>query len=279
MWYLFIVIPLSVIAVLCLLFVFLIAPRRRRSLAAMFSHHVYAHRGLHGNGVPENSRAAFRLAVEQGYGIELDVQLSKDGIPVVFHDGTLRRMCGEGIKGGPVDYTAEELSRMTLAGTGETIPTFREVLDLVGGRVPLVVEIKNDGNCLATCRAAAEELRRYAGMWCVESFNPLAVHFFRKERPDAVRGVLSERFMKEKELRKPLYFALQILVLNFLARPDFIAYDFRDAGRSLAFRLCRLLGAYTFAFTVRTEEDEALAEKNGFDTVIFENITPKRKSL
>ncbi len=279
MWYWYVLIACGALALLFLLYLFLIAPGKRRKITDIYTHHIYAHRGLHGNGVPENSLAAFRLAVENGYGIELDVQLSRDGIPVVFHDGTLARMCGDTVTGGPVDYTAEELSAMPLAGTGETIPTFREVLDLVDGRVPLVIEIKNDGDCIATCRAAEELLRTYRGLFCIESFNPLAVAFFKKARPDVVRGVLSERFMKEKHLRKPLYLVLQFLLINVLARPDFIAYDFRDAGKSLSFRLARALGAHTVAWTVRSEEDAALAKENGFDTIIFEHYTPKENSL
>lgn len=253
-------------------------PRHRRPEAEQYARVRYAHRGLHGNGVPENSCTAFRLAVEAGYGIELDLQTTKDGEVVVFHDGTMKRMCGESVSGGVSDYTLAELSEMRLAETDEKIPTFAEVLALVGGKVPLCIEIKNDGDGIDTVRRALALLAEYEGRYCIESFNPLIIRYVKKHAPHIVRGVLSQRFFKHKEYRKPLYFLLGILALNFLAKPDFIAFNGHDAA-SLPLRYARKCGAYTLAWTVASEEDEAYVRRHGFDSVIFEKYVPKEETV
>ena len=253
-------------------------PRRRRPEAEQYARVRYAHRGLHGNGIPENSCTAFRLAVEAGYGIELDLQTTKDGEVVVFHDGTMKRMCGESVSGGVSDYTLAELSEMRLAETDEKIPTFAEVLALVDGKVPLCIEIKNDGDGIDTVRRALALLAEYEGRYCIESFNPLIIRYVKKHAPHIVRGVLSQRFFKHKEYRKPLYFLLGILALNFLAKPDFIAFNGHDAA-SLPLRYARKCGAYTLAWTVASEEDEAYVRSHGFDSVIFEKYVPKEETV
>ena len=173
---------------------------------------LFAHRGLFDNNTdtPENSMKAFRKAVEAGYGIELDIHLSKDKIPVVFHDFTLQRMCGKdkipvvfhdftlqrmcGVPGAPEDYTLEELRRFRLLDTEEKIPTFREFLDLVDGRVPLLVEIKSEDPDMTICEKVNAMLLEYKGPYCIEAFNPLVLYWFRKHRSDVVRGQLSDRF-------------------------------------------------------------------------------------
>ena len=117
----------------------------------------YAHRGLHGNGVPENSMTAFRLALEQGYGIELDVHLMKDGTLAVIHDASLLRTAGVDVK--IEDLTLEDLDQYRLEGTDEKIPLFDEVLDLFEGKAPMIIELKAHGNAAALdiqCHAALE---------------------------------------------------------------------------------------------------------------------------
>ena len=129
----------------------------------------YAHRGLHGGDVPENSLAAFEKAAEKRYGIELDVQLTKDGVPVVFHDDSLLRVCG--VDRLLRDCELSELRQFRLSGSEkETIPTFAEVLELVDGRVPLLVELKTGSAGLV--RAVVPMLDEYNGSFCVESFDP-----------------------------------------------------------------------------------------------------------
>ena len=149
---------LAFIIILLAIYLVLVAPRMigKPDVSVLRGVH-YAHRGLHDNqtDAPENSLKAFQLAVEAGYGIEMDVQLSKDEVPVVFHDETLKRMCGT--EGKVWEYTLEELQKMKLADSDETIPTFQEVLELVGGKVPLIVEYKLDVPSTEVCEIADKE--------------------------------------------------------------------------------------------------------------------------
>lgn len=232
----------------------------------------YAHRGLHGNGVPENSLAAFSLACERGVGIELDVQLSRDGVVMVFHDATLSRMTGVDKKLCELD--AAELGALSLAGTDQTIPTLSEVLSLVSGRVPLLVELKGEDTNVSLCEKLAALLRNYEGTYCLESFNPLLIGKMKKHLPNAFRGLLYTNVCKEKNKSSLLNRLLTAMALNFLAKPNFIAYHqgYRDA---LPVRLTtRLWRAPKFVWTVRTEEELAAARQHG-EHPIFEHVEPK----
>ena len=265
-----IAIPLTPV-VLFLLFLFLIAPKKRREMDA-FKNKMYAHRGLHNGERAENSMSAFKAAVEKGYGIELDIRLSKDGQLVVFHDDTLGRVCG--VEGKVIDFTAEELATFSLNGTSDGVPLFSDVLALIDGKVPLLVEIKEDPGNSAVSLAACEMLRGYKGPYIIESFNPLSLRTVKKNMPKIPRGILSHRYYEYEQYRKPLYFLLQTLLLNFLCRPAFIAYDHRHAD-SLALRFIRsFFGVPTLAWTVRSAEEEHEARKRGFDGIIFENYLP-----
>ena len=259
---------LGILAALFLVHLFLLTTRRRRKEAEAFMHAPYAHRGLFGGAIPENSLAAFRAAVENSFGIELDVQLSADGEVMVFHDESLMRMTG--CDASLYSKTKEELSLLRLGGTDEHIPTLKEVLACVDGRVPLLVEIKSDHAVFDVCRKTAEILDGYSGAYMIESFHPLAVNWFRKMRPSVVRGQLSARLFKKGD-RTPSMFLVQNLLLNFLARPDFVAYDYHHKN-GYSFSLCRFFHRpYTVAWTVR--DKEALLASRAFDAVIFESLT------
>ncbi|MBR4994087.1 MAG: glycerophosphodiester phosphodiesterase, partial [Lachnospiraceae bacterium] len=237
----------------------------------------FAHRGLHDNKseAPENSMAAFKKAVDAGYGIELDVHITKDLIPVVFHDDTLNRVCG--VEGKISDFTLEELEQFRLFETDEKIPLFKDVLELVDGKVPLIVEIKANDNDLRVCPKADELLKDYKGLYCMESFNPLAVKWYKKNRNEIVRGQLSDSYMhaENKKYHTPLYFAMEYLMLNFLAKPDFIAYNhkfYKNGAR----RINRYFyNAMSAAWTIRSQE-ELDARLNDFDVYIFEGFIPKQ---
>lgn len=222
-----------------------------------------------GGCFPENSYSAIKRAVEHGYGIEFDVHLTKDGIPVVFHDDTLLRICG--IEGNLKDYTYEELQQFRLLGTEETIPTFAEILNLVDGKVPLIIEYKVEGNANALCSTCDKILSDYKGLYCIESFHPLAVRWYRKNRPEVVRGQLSENFMQTTP--SPLFFLLGHLLFNFLTAPDFIAYNYKHAN-SLSRILCRkLYCCLSVAWTIRSRE-QLEQSKSHFDLFIFEDFIP-----
>lgn len=264
-----------VVLLLTIYLILMMPSRKRRAEMEPFRYYRYAHRGLYGNGIAENSVSAFRAAVEGGYGIELDVRLSKDGEAVVFHDDTLDRVTGS--SGLVKDKTAEELSKIRLSGTDDTVPTFREVLELVDGKVPLLVELKEDQGSYAVTEAAVEILRSYEGPYIIESFNPLSLGRVKKLAPNVLRGVLSQRFTLEKKYRGFKYFLLQNLCLNFIAKPDFIAFNHKHA-RMISLRLARLFGAPALAWTVESEQDDKSALDAGFDGIIFQFYSPDKKT-
>ena len=199
------------------LYLFLIAPGRKRPDASALTGWLYAHRGLHGGDVPENSLAAFSRAVEAGYGIELDVQLTRDGFLVVHHDASLKRVCGADLR--ICDITFEELCRHPLPD-GSCVPLFSDVLTLVGGRVPLIVEVKHHGGAARNAASALQQLGAYGGPYCVESFHPLAMRYFRLHAPDVVRGQLAMGGARQPgETGFIAYFALKHLLVNSLSRP------------------------------------------------------------
>lgn len=219
----------------------------------------YAHRGLHGAGIPENSLAAFEKACVEGYGIELDVQLSSDGEVMVFHDYTLVRMTG--VEKKLCELTAEALGAICLGDTEEKIPTLREVLALVDGRVPILVELKGESGNVSLCPKVAKILSEYRGPYCIESFNPLLIRAMRKELPDVFYGLLYTNVCREKKKYTLLNRLLSVMAFNFLAKPNFIAYNelYRDA---FCVRLTtKFYRAPRFVWTVRSEENLALAHR------------------
>ena len=271
---------LATVLLLCMLLVILyllmIMPRVfGRPDMTPFLGRLYAHRGLHDNDsdAPENSLAAFRKAVDGNFGIELDVQLSKDGVPVVFHDYTLKRICGA--EGKVCDLTYEELQQFCLCGSDQSIPKFEEVLKLVEGKVPLIVELKFESVDTSVCQAADKLLSDYQGPYCIESFNPLGVWWYRKHRNSVVRGQLSDAFSKGGKHRGPLYFLMQNLMFNWMGKPDFVAYNHRYPD-GLSRRLCRSLYHNTAAaWTVRTPQELEDAKKH-FDVYIFDSFIPEK---
>jgi glycerophosphoryl diester phosphodiesterase len=263
---------LTVLVVLVLVYLFMVAPRMLgRINRTPFQNRHYAHRGLFDNAseAPENSLAAFRKAVEAGYGIELDVQLSKDDKLVVFHDATLKRMCG--VEGKVWEYTLEELKQFRLLDSNEQIPTFEEFLEVVDGKVPFILEYKLDRAQTRVCELADRVLRNYQGPYCIECFHPLAVMWYRNNRPDIMRGQLCEEHFRNEQFKgKPIYTIMSFLLPNVATRPDFVAYNFHHAG-NISRRICKWMGALSVAYTVKSEEDYAQA-KDQFDLFIFDSF-------
>ncbi len=264
-------------AVLVLLYFLAIMPRlTHRKEREDFLRVYYAHRGLHDNksDAPENSMAAFKKAVQAGYGIEMDVQLSKDRIPVVFHDFTLKRICGK--EGKVSDYTWQELKEFNLCDSEETIPRFDEVLKMVKGKVPLIVELKVEWLDISVCTVADKLLREYKGLYCIESFNPLALSWYRRYHNNVVRGQLSDGFIKSGEFKGILYVLLQNLMLNWVTKPDFVAYNHKYADVP-ARKICRsLYKNMAAAWTIKNQEELEKA-RNQFDIFIFDSFVPDMK--
>lgn len=266
---------LIVAAVLIILYLLSIMPRMiGRPSYEPFKGVYYAHRGLHDNAseAPENSLAAFKKAVYVGYGIELDVQLSKDGVPVVMHDYTLERMCGK--EGKVCDYTWEELQTFRLMNTDEKIPCLEDVLMVVKGKVPLIIEIKVEWMDISVCPVVDAMLRNYQGVYCIESFNPMVLTWYRRYHNEVMRGQLASAYLKDGEQKGFLYFCLGNLMMNWITKPDFIAYNHQYAG-NLSRRICRgLYRNLAVAWTIRNEEELAKAKKS-FDLIIFDSFIPK----
>lgn len=264
---------ISIFILLAVVYLFSVRGRKNHSGLKLLQGWSYAHRGLHDASRPENSIAAFRAALEKGYGVELDVHLLADGNLAVMHDSLLVRTTGAG--GRIEDLTTEQLTQYKLEGTAETIPTFRQVLDLFGGKVPLIVELKTaDGNHAALCEETCRQLADYPGVYCMESFDPFCVHWLKKHRPDIIRGQLSDDFLKTK---KPKPWIVRFLATyqleNFLTLPDFTAYRFTKRKNLSNFLIRRVWGVQGVAWTLQTKEEYEIALKEGW-IPIFENFEP-----
>ena len=272
-WILYIVLVLAVVFVLYLLCL----RCGRRQDWAKFRGRRFAHRGFHGKPrIPENSIPAFKRAVQCGFGAELDVHLMKDGHLAVIHDASLLRTAGADVL--VEDLTAEELSAYRLEGTEHHVPLLEEVLPIFAGKAPLIVELKAErGNAEALAAAACKLLDKYKVDYCVESFDPRCLAWLWHNRPDILRGQLSENFTRHGDgahLPGAVRWALGNLLLNCYARPHFIAYRFEDRG-SLSLKLCRgLYGAREFSWTIRSRADMDAAEAGGA-LVIFEQFDPR----
>jgi glycerophosphoryl diester phosphodiesterase len=216
----------------------------------------FAHRGLHGPGIPENSLTAFRAALELGAGIECDVRLSGDGEVMIFHDHDLRRLCASAL-------TVEATSARVLAGqrlfdSEQHIPRLRDLLDLVAGKAPILVELKcRGGNAANLARAVSAELADYAGPVGVMSFEPKATRWFAKHRPQLRRGlVISERASAFDRWRG----------INMSA-PHFLAVDRVALVRPWPAKVREK--HWLYSWTIRTPADRETAQVHA-DALIWE---------
>lgn len=219
----------------------------------------YAHRGLHGNGIPENSLFAFAAAVDKGYGIELDVHLSKDKEVVVFHDYSLKRMTGTDKKLADLDLW--HLKELSLKDTDEKIPTLKEVLELVNGKVPLLVELKSEGFDYELCSKVADLLKAYKGLFCIESFNPFLLGRMKKLLPNSFRGILYTNLMRGKQNVNLIKALASAMALNFIAKPNFISYDKLDRGNFPVKLTTKFYKAPKFVWTVKGEKEIHIAKE------------------
>lgn len=264
---------ISAIIILFVLYALSVRGRRGHEKLSALRKWKYAHRGLHDENLPENSMAAFRAALEHGYGIELDLHLLRDGNLAVMHDSALKRTTGaEGII---EDLTTEQLGDYRLNGTEETIPTFQQVLDLFDGKAPLVIELKPvGGNHAALTAKAVEMMEGYKGLYCMESFDPRVVLWLKQNRPAICRGQLTENhFASNGTIPAVLKFVLTHQLLNFLTMPDFVAYKYADRKTLGNFLVRRLWGVQGVTWTLQTMEEYETAVKEGW-IPIFENFKP-----
>lgn len=236
------------------LYLLLLLPGKPMKDAALFTD--YAHRGLYGGDIPENSLAAFIAAADAGYGIELDLQLSSDGEVMVFHDYDLERMTGS--PGLLSERTCGELSALRLRTpdgreTDEGIPTLRAVLDEAGGRVPFLLELKGESGDTALCEAIHKVLEGYEGQFAVQSFNPLLLRGFAKVNPLMPRGLLYTDVFRVRG-RSGVNFLLSAMAFNRLCRPNFISCDKDCLDMPTVKAVTGLYGLPVFVWTLKGDE-------------------------
>lgn len=227
-----------------------------------------AHRGLHDAENPENTLAAFKKAKDAGFPIELDLRIIDDGTVIVFHDEKLSRLTGS--DGYVTNLVKEKLKDYKVLKTDEYIPTFEEVLELINGQVPLLIEIKNSHKIGTLERKTLEILKGYDGDYAVQSFNPYTVEYFKNCAPHIPRGQLSSFFAEEKSLGILKKFILKRMLLNKISRPDFISYDYRYLPNIYVTKT----KLPTLAWTVRSQQ-EYEAVKMYCNNIIFENFIPQ----
>lgn len=270
-------ISLFVIALIIVLyFISLIPNVSRGDQFRPFEDRYIAHRGFFDNegDCPENSLAAFARAIEGNYGIELDVQLTADKKLVVFHDDDLFRMCG--VKRNIADCTFDELQQYCLSKSNKHIPLFTDVLKLIDGKTPLIVEIKNSELWIETTKATAGILDEYKGCYCVESFNPLIVEWYKNNRPEILRGQLSTNFFKdEPQMSFFKKLILTNLLLNVRAKPDFIAYNHIHKNQFSYKLLRKIYPIKNVAWTVKSQEELNNAG-DVFTCMIFDSFSPAK---
>ena len=267
---------LGIVVLIFLLYLLCLRCDRRRDWKKLRGWR-YAHRGFHDKPrIPENSLPAFKRAVQCGFGAELDVHLMKDGHLAVIHDACLLRTAGADVE--IEDLTAEDLAGYTLEGTEHHIPLLEEVLPIFAGKAPLIIELKAErGNADALTAAACKLLDKYKGRYLVESFDPRCLMWLWHNRPQVLRGQLSENFLRHGDganLPGVVRWVLGNLLMNSWTRPDFIAYRFEDRS-SLSLKLCR--GVYRVqeaSWTIHDKASMDAAEAAGC-RVIFERFDPR----
>jgi glycerophosphoryl diester phosphodiesterase len=224
----------------------------------------FAHRGLHGADIVENCRAAFEAAVSLGHGIELDVQASRDGEAIVFHDYELRRLTGE--PGRVRERTAAELQAVALSGAGETIPTLGEVVRLVDARVPLLIEVKAPTAFVGPlCASVLRAVRDYPGRMAIMSFNPEVPRWFYRNGRGITRGLV----VTEHRRGRRAHAGVELRLALWRARPHFLAYDIANLPSAFA-RAQRARGLPVLTWTVRGDAQRAVAAAEA-DQIIYED--------
>lgn len=238
-----------------------------------------AHRGLHDleRGLAENSLSAAQAAIEKGFGIELDLQLSQDGVAMVFHDDGLSRLLGR--DGLVRHHDARELERMPLQGTNDSVPSLSRFLELVKGRVPLLIELKDQSGVLSGSdgrleQAVAHDLGTYTGPVALMSFNPDQVKRMAALCPNIPYGLVSDAFDPEgwPDVPKARLDELRCIDLAGLPNASFISHDHKDLDRPRVAEV-KGLGLQVFTWTI-TNSDEAMRAQSIADNITFEDYDP-----
>lgn len=235
-----------------------------------------AHRGLHGGEIPENSRAAFMAAIDAGYGIELDLQLASDGEAMVFHDFDLERLTGVA---GLIQMQSSDALKNCHLKNGESIPTLIDILTLVAGRVPLLVEVKDQDGALGPNvgileKRAAELVNAYDGPLAVMSFNSHAVCALQEHAPSVPRGLITSDFAPKSWPTVPRSRLDELAAIQDydVCGADFISHRFNTLNIPRVAAL-KALGAAVICWTIKNPQDEARSRQFA-DNITFEGYLP-----
>jgi glycerophosphoryl diester phosphodiesterase len=235
--------------------------------------HDIAHRGLYqkDQSIPENSLAAFKCAINMGYSIELDVNVLKDGTVLSFHDSDLKRICG--INKLLSDLVFDDIKDLNLFSTKEKIPTFKEVLQLVNGKVPLLIELKPKGNVTLLCESLMKDLIDYPGLYAIFSFHPKVQYWFKKHHPDVIRGQIAE-FFKHEKMNPIIRYLLKSMFFNRFTKPDFISYGISDMpNKYLDSYMKKNMTVISYAAKTQSELDFV---RSRYHNAVFEHFIPKK---
>jgi glycerophosphoryl diester phosphodiesterase len=237
--------------------------------------HLIAHRGLYreDQSIPENSLKAFQNALDHGYSIELDVNVLKDGTVLSFHDDHFQRLCNDSRLLSDVSY--EAIRDLRYVNSDEHIPTLKEVLKLVNGKVPLLIELKPQGDVLLLCESFMKVMKDYQGVYAIFSFHPKVVHWFKKNHPYIIRGQISEYFKNNKELKSIYKYLMKSMFFNRFTKPDFISYSIHDMPNKYLDKL-KKKGIVIISYAARSQEQFDFV-KSHYDNTVFEFFLPKQK--
>ena len=233
----------------------------------------FAHRGVFNKEFPENSMEAFDNAIKYGYGIELDVQFSKDEKLVVFHDDNLKRVTGDNRNVCDVEY--RELKTLKLSNTEKTIPLFEDVLKKIDGKVPLIVEIKHGNQSEKLAEETFLLLKKYKGKYAIQSFDPFILNWYVKNQPQIIRGQLSaspKNYVGFKGYEK---FILANLLLDFKSKPDYISYELKGLPNFMVSFSKKIFKTPILVWTIKNENELSKA-KICADGYIFDSFVPRK---
>lgn len=233
-----------------------------------------AHRGLHtlDKTVPENSMKAIELCIENNYGIEIDINVLKDGTVVVFHDHNFKRLVGKDIDLSELNY--EDIREFTLFDTKEKISTLKEVLDKVNGQVPLLIELKPLGTKKLLCENFMETIKDYSGKYGIHSFSPWIVKWFKTNHPDVIRGQITEYFRDNKKMKRFSKYLMKSMFFNRFNKPDFVNYGIKDLPNKYCDKAYKK-GMCIIAYASQSQEQFDMVKKH-YDNSVFEYFIPKK---
>ncbi len=262
---------LLITATAIIIMYFVMTAAKKNIHASWTKDYIFAHRGLHNDFLPENSIGAITAAIERNYAVEIDVHLSKDKVLMVFHDHNLKRMTGKDRIIEKCTYS--QLRELKLGSSEETIPTLREVLDLVDDKVPVIIETKTEGRAGELEENLYEMLKSYKGRVAVQSFSPYSIGWFYRNAPEIIRGQLSYCFSVGAEhINVVIRFLLKHLMSNIICRPNFISYEKNSIGNAVIKRM-KMFKIPIIAWTI-TSHDEYENVKPIATSIIFEKFVP-----